>query len=277
MALQEDTDMKKTPFFQNTVIVTGASLGIGMHLSLQLAEKGAWLVLAARNKDELDKVASQCRDRGGRAIAVATDVTDSTQCKALIERSVEEYGRIDTLINNAGIGMRAKFDELPDLSVMETVMRVNFWGSVYCTHYALKHLKATRGRIVGILSGGGGLFAAPGAVGYGASKSALVGFYKTVRVELVKSGISVTLYYPDWVATGISARAPGADGDPYGKIISHEQGAMSPEVCAKHILKTVAGRQREGMPPRLKLGSILNPILPGLVDKIVLKAFAEAD
>jgi len=268
--------MKQEPFFQNSVVVTGASLGIGRHLALQLAEKGAWLTLAARTTEELDHVAGLCRDRGGKAIAVATDVTDPSQCKTLIERSIEEYDRIDTLINNAGIGMRAKFDELPNLSVMETVMQVNFWGSVYCTHYALKHLVATKGRIVGIISGGG-IFAAPGACGYGASKHALVGFFNTLRVELEESGINVTLYYPDWVATGISARAPGADGDPYGKTISHERGAMSPEMCAKLILKTTAKRKREGMSTRIKLGSILAPILPGIVDKIVLKAFAEVD
>lgn len=268
--------MKQEPFFQNSVIVTGASHGIGRHLALHLAEKGAWLVLAARNTTKLEQVASQCRNRGGKAIAVATDVTDPSQCKTLIKRSVEKYGCIDTLINNAGIGMRAKFDELPNLSVMEKVMRVNFWGSVYCTHYALKHLMATKGRIVGIISGGG-VLVTPGACGYGASKHALVGFFNTLRVELEETGISVSLYYPDWVATGISARAPGADGDPYGKPIYHEQGAMSPEICSRLILKTAARRKRGGTSARIKLARILTPFLPGTVDKIVIKAFGEAN
>jgi short-subunit dehydrogenase len=268
--------MRQEPFSQNSVIVTGASLGIGRHLALQLAEKGAWLVLAARNQVELEHVAGLCRERGGRAIVVPTDVSDPSQCQALIERSVEEYGRIDTLINNAGIGMQARFDELPDLSVMERVMLVNFWGSVYCTHYALQHLQATKGRIVTIISGAG-IFAAPCACGYGASKHALVGFFNTLRVELAETGVSVTLFYPDWVETGISAKAPGADGKPCGKINPHEQGAMTPETCARLILKTAARRGREAMPPRIKLGQILSPILPGMVDKIVVKAFVEAE
>jgi short-subunit dehydrogenase len=268
--------MQREPFFQNSVIVTGASLGIGRHLALQLAEKGAWLVLTARSTDEIERVAGLCRERGGKAIAVTTDVSDPSQCKTLIERSIEQYGRIDTLINNAGIGMRARFDELSNLSVMETVMRVNFWGSVYCTHFALQHLRATKGRIVGIISGAG-IFAAPGACGYGASKHALVGFFNTLRVELAGSGVNVTLFYPDWVATGISARAPGADGRPYGKVISHERGAMAPDTCARLILKTAAKRKREAMSLRIKLGRILAPILPGIVDKIVVGAFAEAD
>ena len=172
--------------------------------------------------------------------------------------------------------MRARFDELPDLSVMETVMRVNFWGSVYCTHFALQHLRATKGRIGTIISGGG-IFAAPGAIGYGASKHALVGFFNTLRVELADSGVSITLFYPDWVETGISARAPGADGTPYGKTISHERGAMSPQACARLILKTVAKRKRESMSLRIKLGRFLAPILPGTIDNVVVKAFAEAD
>lgn len=268
--------MQQDSFFQNSVIVTGASRGIGRHLALQLAEKGAWLVLAARTSIELERVADLCRDRGSKAIAVPTDVSDPSQCKALIERGIEEYGRIDTLINNAGIGMRAKFDELPNLSVMETVMRVNFWGSVYCTHYALQQLRATKGRIVTIISGGG-LLVTPGACGYGASKHALVGFFNTLRVELAENGVSVTLFYPDWVETGISARAPGANGKPYGKTISHEQGAMSPEMCARLILKTAAKRRREAMSPRIKLGRILAPILPRIVDKFVVKAFSKAD
>ena len=264
--------MKQEPFLRNSVIVTGASLGIGRQLALQLAEQGAWLTLAARNADGLDRVAGLCRERGGKAIAVPTDVTDQPSCKALIERAVEEYGRIDTLINNAGMGMRARFHELPDLSLMETMMRVNFWGSVYCTYYALQYLKATEGRIVVVISGGG-KFPTPGACGYGASKHAQVGFFDTLRMELAQSGVSVTAIYPEWVATGISARAPGADGRPAGQIVAHEEGAMSPELCARRILRAAARRQSQAMSPKEKLGLLLAPIFPSLVDAIAGRAF----
>ncbi|MEN8172925.1 MAG: SDR family oxidoreductase [Chloroflexota bacterium] len=268
--------MKPGPFFQNSVILTGASLGIGRQLALQLAEKGAWLTLAARSVNKLEEVAAQCRDRGGRAIAVPTDISDAAQCQVLIGRCIEEYASIDTLINNAGIAMRAKFSDLPNLSVMEKVMRVNFWGSVYNTHYALPHLLASRGRIVGIVSGAG-FFASPGACGYGASKHAMTGFFNTLRIELAKSGVSVTLYFPDWVSTGISGRANGANGESYGKIISHERGAMSPEKCAQLILKTAARRKREAVSLRDNLGRIFAPLTPGIIDKITLKAFAEPE
>jgi len=268
--------MKKDPFLQNSVVVTGASLGIGRHLALQLAEKGAWLTLAARSAEELDRVAELCRDRGGKAIVVATDVSDHSQCKALITRGVEEYGRIDTLINNAGIGMHARFEELPDFSLMEKIMQVNFWGSVYCTHYALQYLKQTKGRIVVIISAGG-KFVTPGSCGYGASKHAMVGFFDTLRMELAETGVSVTAIYPEWVATGISARNLEANGKPRGKIVAQEQGAMLPEECARLILKAAAERRRDTLSLNLKLGLLLSPFIPNIPDKIAARTFAGPD
>ena len=133
--------MRESFFQENAVIITGASSGIGRELAFQLADQGAWLALASRNAGKLEDVSHQCRQRGGRSICIPTDVADQAQCRNLVEATVSEYGRIDTLINNAGIGHDARFDELPDLVVFEKVIRVNFFGSVYCTHYALPHLK----------------------------------------------------------------------------------------------------------------------------------------
>jgi short-subunit dehydrogenase len=264
--------MKQDPFFQNSVIVTGASLGIGRQLALQLAEKGAWLTLAARSTNELNLVAGLCGDCGGKAIAVPTDVSDQSQCKALIERSMEEYGRIDTLINNAGIGMRAKFEDLPDLSILETLMRVNFWGSVYCTHYAIQHLKETKGRIVVIVSGGG-KFIAPGSSGYAASKHAMVGFFDSLRFELAKTGVSVTSVYPVWVYTGITARALDGNGKPRGKLAIQEQAGITPEKYARSVLKAAASRRRDTLPARYKLGLLLTPFLPNVIDNISSRGY----
>ena len=126
--------MQSTTFRENVVVITGASFGIGQHLALQLAEKGAWLALAARSLENLNDVSVQCTRLGGRVIAIPTDVTEPVQCQNLIERTAETYGRIDTLINNAGTGMASRFDELQDLVIFEKVFRVNFFGAVYCTH-----------------------------------------------------------------------------------------------------------------------------------------------
>ena len=264
--------MMEDAFLRNSVIVTGASLGIGRQIALQLASQGAHLALAARSEQELSRVASLCRERGGEAVAITTDVSDEAQCKALIERTVVEYGQIDSLINNAGMGMWARFDELSSLSLLETVMRVNFWGSVYCTHYALPHLRATKGRLVVVVSGGG-KFPAPGLCGYGASKHALVGLFDSLRIELEGSGVSVTAAYPAWVATGMSGRSLRADGKPTGEVTAHEKGAMSPEVCARLIIRAATERRREMISAKMRFGLVMAPIVPHLVDGIAARMY----
>lgn len=169
------------PFRDNVVVITGASDGIGREMALQLAGQGAWLALAARDAQKLEAVAAECRARGGRALAVPTDVGDQAQCRALVDRTLAEFGRVDTLVNNAGVSMWARFDQVTELAPFETMMRVNYLGSVYCTHAALPHLKRTRGRIVGVssLTGRAGV---PTRSGYAASKHAMAGFFDSLRI-----------------------------------------------------------------------------------------------
>jgi NAD(P)-dependent dehydrogenase (short-subunit alcohol dehydrogenase family) len=124
-------NMQASIFQDNVVIITGASLGIGRELAFQLADQKAWLALASRNAENLAEVSNQCRQRGGRAISVPTDVADQSQCQNLIEATVVEYGQIDTLINNAAVGQDARFDQLQDLVIFEKVIRVNLFGSVF--------------------------------------------------------------------------------------------------------------------------------------------------
>ncbi|MFN2121325.1 MAG: SDR family oxidoreductase, partial [Anaerolineales bacterium] len=264
---------KAVPFAKKSVVITGASLGIGRAIALQLAGEGAWLTLAARHEAELEQVARKCRDGGGRCIAVRMDVSREAQCERLVDRAAREYGSIDVLILNAGIGMHGDFDQLPDLSLLKTLMDVNYWGSVYCAFRALPHLKAARGRIV-VVSSGGGKLPTPGVSGYASSKWALSGFSDTLRIELAASGVTVTVAYPEWVATGISSRALMPDGRLQGKVVSHEVGAMSADECARRILHAAARRKRDVMSPRLRLGLVLAPILPGLLDKIAAAQYA---
>lgn len=258
--------MRNSAFHQNVVVITGASLGIGRELAFQLADQGAWLALAARNAENLEAVAQGCRQRGGKAIHIPTDVADPRQCQNLIEATAAEYGRIDTLINNAGISQTSKFVDMQDLVIFERVMRVNFWGSVYCTHYALPHLKESSGRLVCIGSQRGKLPSSH-ADGYTASKHAQVGFFDSLRNELAPSGVSVTLIFPGWVSTGISSRALKPDGTPWGKIVKFEKGAMPVEECARRIVKAIAKRKREAvLTLEGKLGIWMRPFFPGLVD-----------
>jgi NAD(P)-dependent dehydrogenase (short-subunit alcohol dehydrogenase family) len=139
--------------FENlSVIITGASSGIGRELSRQLAAQGARVILAARQAEKLGELADECKVLGGQALVVPADVTDPDQCRGLVDRTVEAFGRLDMLVNNAGTTMWARFDEVTDLSIFEKLMRVNYLGSVYCTYYALPHLKQSKGRIVGVSS-----------------------------------------------------------------------------------------------------------------------------
>jgi short-subunit dehydrogenase len=264
--------MEQLPFTDNAVIVTGASAGIGQQLAFQLADQGARLVLAARTLEKLEEVGEQCRRRGSSVAVIPTDVGQQQQCKYLIEETVKKYGSIDTLINNAGISMWARFEEIKDLSLLEHIMRVNYFGSVYCTYYALPCLKKSRGRIVGIasLTGKAGV---PTRTGYAASKHAMAGFFDSLRIELADHGVSVTMIYPGFVATEVRKRAFGADGKPLEGSPLNETEVTTAESCAKLILKAAAKRKRElVMTRRGRIGLWLKLIAPRLVDRMAFNA-----
>ena len=263
------------PFKDNVVIVTGASSGIGRQLASQLADRGALLALAARDPSRLDAVAAACRDRGGAAIAIQTDVTDDQQCRRLVDRTVHEYGRLDTLINNAGISMIARFDDLRDLTLPTRIMNVNYFGCVYCTFYAIPHLKRTRGRIVGI-SSLTGLSGVPMRTVYAASKHAMAGLFDSLRIELMDHGVTVTMAYPDFVETEVRDRALGADGQPVGIYPAREGEFMSAEACARGIINASAKRKREViMSFRGRVGNLLKAVAPGLVDRMAKRAMGK--
>jgi short-subunit dehydrogenase len=262
-------------FKDKVVVITGASSGIGRELAYQLSEQGARLSLAARNGERLATVAKECQARGGRAIALVTDVSEQAQCAQLIQRTVDHYDRIDMLVNNAGITMWANFEEVRDISFYEQIMRVNYLGSVYCTYYALPFLKKTKGQIVAIssLAGKNGI---PKRSGYAASKHAMVGFFDTLRIELEEHGISVTMVYPDFVATESHKKAFGADGKPIGKSPIREREVMPAEKCATLIIQAAATQKRELiMTWRGKVGLWVKLIAPSLVDRVAKKAITE--
>lgn len=261
----------------HVTVITGASDGIGAELARQLAaqQRGdVGLVLAARGNERLESVAAQCREHGSTTLCVPTDVADQAQCRQLIERAVEQFGRLDTLVNNAGMSAHAMLDEVGDLSWYEHLMKVNHWGSVWCTHAALPHLLASRGRIVAV-SSLAGLVGVPGRTAYSSTKFAMTGFFEALRVELAPRGVSVTLAYPGVVATEIRYRGYGANGQPAGRSGLDESGAMSVQTCARLIREAMDGRQREVvMTTKGKLGRWLKLLAPGLVDRMARAALA---
>lgn len=253
-------------------IITGASSGIGRELAYLWASQGAQLVLAARNESRLLAIAEECRRRGGEAHVIPTDVTQESACKNLIDQTVQHFGKLDILVNNAGISMYARFDEVQDLAAMDQIMKINFYGSMYCTYYALPHLKASKGRIVGIssLTGKTGV---PTRTVYAASKHAMAGFFDSLRVELMDDGVAVTMIYPGFVQSEVRTRALGPDGQSVGSSTAQEDQAMTAEECARIISRATARRKREVvMTTRARLGLWMKLIAPSVVDNISMKA-----
>ncbi len=272
--------MKFDNFRDQVVIITGASSGIGAAMALHLAKQGAKVVLAARRTERLEMVADQCRLEGGEALVAPTDVSDEAQCQALVEVTVASFGRLDMLINNAGMAVTALLRELPNLNLFRHVMDINFYGAVHCTYYALPYLMQTKGRIVTVSSLGGksGL---PYNTSYTASKYALHGFYDSLRMELAPHGVSVTVICPYWVVTEFHEAYLDKDGVPHGvqgRAI-YTQKMMTPERCAEISLKAAQKRQREVFMGPGRLITWLKLIAPGFLDwlsiQLLLKSIAK--
>jgi short-subunit dehydrogenase len=258
--------MKNFTFKNNVVIITGASNGIGRELAYQLAAQGAFLVLAARDIPRLTATADHCRQLGAKALIVPTDITHAEECQILIQKTIQEYGRLDTLINNAGNSIQANLEEYTDPSALEQMVQVNYLGSAYCSFYALPYIKQSQGRFVAV-SSLAGLNGLPGLSGYVASKHAMTGFFESLRLEVKQYGVSVTIVYPGSVSSHLASSPTEAPGAATSSI---PKGMMPVETCAKLTLLAAAQRRKElimtpGQPIRwIKL------IAPGLLEKIVL-------
>jgi short-subunit dehydrogenase len=255
-----------------TIILTGASSGIGRALALALAEQRPRLVLAARDRAALEEVAALCHQKGADTLVVPTDVSVAEECRALVDAAIDRFKVLDVLVNNAGIGMIARFDEVTDLSVYDRLMKVNYLGSVYPTYYALPYLKTSRGQIV-VVSSLAGLTGVPTRTGYAASKHAVFGFFDSLRIELHGTGVDVTVIAPYFVRSEIHRRAAGANGQPLGTSPMQEERIMTAEECAAESVRAMEARQRVlVMTLKGKLGRLVRPILPGLVDFLARRA-----
>ena len=254
------------------VVITGASSGIGRALALEYARCGASLSLAARRIHLLNELKNELH--GTEMIAVQTDVTIESDCKNLIDLTLQKFGRIDILINNAGLSMRALFDDF-DLNSFKKLVDVNFYGTVYCTKYALPHLIETKGSLVGIISVAGHI-GLPARSAYSASKFAVRGFLDTIRIENLYTGLHVLVAAPGFTASEVRKSALKADGTPQGDTPREEEKMMSAGVCARLIAKSIRKRERslvltfaEG-----KLTVFLGKFLPCLIDWLTYRVMA---
>jgi short-subunit dehydrogenase len=256
------------------VIVTGASSGIGKALVFRLAEMGAKVVLAARNLQIIDDISLSLNAKGYDTFVVKVDVSIENECKVLIEKTIEKYGKIDILINNAGISMRAMFQDV-DLKVIHQLMNVNFWGTVYCTKYALPFILKEKGSVVGVSSIAGykGL---PARSGYSASKFAMQGFLDVLRIENLKKDLHVLVACPGFTASNIRKTALAKDGSQQGETPRDEDKMMSPDTVAYRIIDAIEKRKRTIiMTTDGVLTVFLNKFFPKLVDKLVYNHMAK--
>jgi short-subunit dehydrogenase len=262
-------------FKNKVVIITGASSGIGKACAEEFAKRGANLVLGARQYVTLCEITADLEARYGiRAIAVQVDVSKEEECEVLVKQALVTFSKIDILINNAGLSMRALFNDL-DLSVLKNLMDVNFWGTVYCTKYALPEILKTQGSVIGVSSIAGyrGL---PGRTGYSASKFAMNGFMESLRTELLKTGVHVMVACPGFTASNIRVTALAKDGAAHGETSMEEGKMMTAEEVATRIVDGIAARKRTlVMTGQGKLTVWINKLLPALADKLVFNHFTK--
>jgi len=254
------------------VLITGASSGIGKALAIEFAKNKYDLSLCARNLNALREVASLCQNYGVTCEIFSADVSKKEDCYNFVFNSVKKFKRIDVLINNAGISMRALFQDC-DLEDFEKVMNINFCGTVYCTKFALPYILENQGHIIGISSIAGyrGL---PGRTGYSASKFAMNGFLESLRTELLYSGVHVMTVAPGFTASNIRNTALDGKGNPQKETPLDESKIMSAETCAQLIFKAFQKRKKNLiLTTQGKLTVFLNKLFPFWMDKMVYKHF----
>jgi dehydrogenase/reductase SDR family member 7B len=261
-----------TGFENKVVIITGASSGIGKALALQLGLLGAKVAITGRNAQNLEQTTNELKRLNINVLAIVADVSLEADNRLMVDKTIETFGQIDILINNAGITMRSLFEQLDDLDVIKRLMDTNFYGTVYATKYALPHIKASKGSIVGISSIAGyrGL---PVRTGYSASKFAVNGFLEALRTELLKTGIHILIACPGFTASNIRFSALDGQGNETGETVRNEDKMMSPDEAAYYIIKAIKKRKLELiLTPRGRWTVFLNKWLPGIItDRLVYK------
>jgi short-subunit dehydrogenase len=252
------------------VVITGGSDGIGKALVELYLNRGAKVATCARNYQKLYQL--QAANTGKPLFIHATDVSKEIDCKGFIEAVIKEFGTIDILINNAGVSMRALVQDV-DFDTIRRVMDINFWGTVYCTKFALDHIIKNKGTIVGVSSIAGyrGL---PGRSGYSASKYAVNGWLEALRTELLESGTNVMWVCPGFTSSNIRNAALNSKGESQGESPMDEGAMMSSEECAVHIANAIQKRKRTLVLTFTgKRAVFMNKFFPALADKLVRKFF----
>ena len=250
----------------STVVITGATSGIGRETAREFARAGARVVAAGRREDRLRELVAEIEGKGGAALAVPTDVADAGQVDRLIARTLERFGANDTLVNNAGVGMAARFEE-QSIEDFRRVMEVNFWGAVYACKAALPRMRAqtSGGLIINIASimGKRGL---PYETAYCASKFAMAGFSEALRTEVMSQGVDVSTIFPGAVESEIWETTENRTG--------LDMASVLPKFPARELARIIVQDARVPQPEIVmaldaQVVGFLNTVAPGIMDVVL--------
>jgi short-subunit dehydrogenase len=257
-------------FSKKVVVITGGSDGIGKALVEAFLFLGAKVATCGRNYDKLYQLQSS---HSGKPLLIHTaDVSKEQECINFINTVIKNFGSIDVLINNAGVSMRALFEEA-EIEALRKVVDINLWGTVNCTKYALPYITKAKGSIIGI-SSIAGFRGLPGRTGYSASKFAVNGFLEALRTELLQSGVNVMWVCPGFTTSNIRRAALNSKGQAHGETSMDEGKMMSAEECAQHIIKAIHKRKRTLILTNTGKKTVwLNKLFPALADKLTYKYF----
>jgi dehydrogenase/reductase SDR family protein 7B len=256
------------------VVITGGSSGIGKALAETFGKNGSKILITGRNKGELDKTVNELKEKGIQIQGFVADASLDEDNKKMADEATRRFGKIDILINNAGITMRALFEHL-DLSVVKRVMDINFYGALFATKACLPEIIKNKGSVIGI-SSIAGFRGLPGRIGYSASKFALNGFLEVLRTEMLHRGVHVLTACPGFTASNTRKRALDKDGNAQGESPRDESKMMTAEECAAHIYKaTIKRKNFLILTAQGKLAVWMNKLFPSLTDKLVYKTMAK--
>ncbi len=253
---------------QKVAIITGGSSGIGKSLVLKYANEGYAVVFTGRNGERMSQVVSELGERPH--LALELDAADKADNELMVKETVKKFGRVDVLICNAGISMRALFEEV-DLDVFKQLMDINFYGAIYATKFALPYLLESKGAIIAI-SSINGWRSTPARTAYSSSKFAMQGFFEALRTEVMTRGVHVLVVCPGFTSSNIRNAALTADGKSQGESPRDEKKMMTSDEVAERTFRAAQKKKRDlVLTFEGKMAVMLNKIMPSRLDKMIYK------